>query len=111
MCCTAGAAFHVIVDIRSSSPTFKRWLAVELSADNHRMLYIAEGFAHGFQTLADHTELFYQMSKEYDPQAVRGIRWDDSELAIEWPATPPRAISSQDLRLPTIATLDLGLSR
>ena len=104
--CTAGAAFHVVVDIRPGSPTFRRWHAVELSARNRNMLYIPEGFAHGFQTLDDHTELAYLMSKAYVPQAARGIRWDDPDLAIQWPSAAGLVISPRDLALPTSA--DLG---
>ena len=100
--CTRGAVYDVIVDIRPGSPTFGRWRAVELSAENRAMLYIPEGFAHGFQTLCDDTELFYQMSTAYVPHAAAGIRWDDPELAIEWPADA-RAISAGDLALPTLA--------
>ncbi len=103
--CTAGAAFDVTVDIRPGSPTFKQWLSVELSAENRRMLYVPEGFAHGFQTLADDTELFYQMSTPYVPEASRGIRWDDPELAIPWPLHAERIISPRDLSLPTLAGL------
>lgn len=104
--CTAGAAFNAIVDIRPGSPTFKRWLAIELSAGNRKMLYIPEGFAHGFQTLDDDTELSYLMSNSYVPQAAWGIRWDDPDLAIRWPPAVERVISSRDLALPTSA--DLG---
>ena len=103
--CTAGAAFDVIVDLRSGSPTCGRWLGVELSAENRKMLYIPEGFAHGFQTLVDDTELFYQMSKAHVPQAERAIRWDDPGLTIEWPAVAERIISPRDLSLPTYASL------
>lgn len=103
--CTAGAAFDVIVDLRPTSPTFKQWVGVELSVENRRMLYVPEGFAHGFQTLLDDTELFYQMSKAYAPEATRGIRWDDPELAIGWPPTKERVISTADLSLPPCAAL------
>ena len=100
--CTAGAAFDVVVDIRPDSPTFKKWLGVELSAKNRKMLYIPEGFAHGFQTLEDHTELFYQMSKVYVPEAARGIRWNDPTLGISWPLHVT-VISSEDKVLPVLA--------
>jgi len=109
--CTAGAVFDVIVDIRPSSPTFKQWLAVELSADNRRMLYVAEGFAHGFQTLVDGSELFYQMSRPYVPEAASGICWDDPDLGIEWPPVGDRVISSRDLSLPRSATLGVRSRR
>ncbi len=101
--CTLGAAFDAIADLRPDSPTFKRWAAVELSADNRRMIYIPEGFAHGFQTLADGTEIFYQMSVPYVPEAARGIRWDDPELSIDWPPMATRVVSPRDRALPLLS--------
>jgi dTDP-4-dehydrorhamnose 3,5-epimerase len=83
--CTMGAVYDVIVDLRPDSPTFKQWVAAELSADNRLMLYIPEGFAHGFQTLADGSEVFYQMSDVHAPESGRGVRWDDPAFSIEWP--------------------------
>ena len=83
--CTRGAMYDVIIDLRPSSPTFKRWTAVELTACNRLMLYVPEGFAHGFQTLEDETEVFYQMSEFYHPESARGVRWDDPAFGIEWP--------------------------
>jgi len=100
--CTMGAAFDVIVDLRPESPTFRQWQAVELSAASRRMVYVPEGFAHGFQTLADDTELLYQMSTAYVPGAARGIRWDDPDLAIAWPPAS-RIISRRDRELPLAA--------
>jgi len=82
--CTSGAICDVIIDLRPDSSTFKQWIAVELTADNRRMLYIPEGFAHGFQTLEDNTEVFYQMSEFYHPECARGIRWNDPVFGIEW---------------------------
>ncbi|MEK6706895.1 MAG: dTDP-4-dehydrorhamnose 3,5-epimerase family protein, partial [Bdellovibrionota bacterium] len=93
--CTAGAAFDVVVDIRPDSPTFRKWLGVELSAENRKMLYISEGFAHGFQTLKDNTEIFYQMSEFFHPEYARGLRWDDPAFQIVWPIGV-RAISLKD---------------
>ena len=93
--CTMGAIYDVIIDLRPDSSTFKQWVAVELTAANRRMLYIPEGFAHGFQTLDDNTEVFYQMSELYHPECARGVKWDDPAFAIEWLA-PPVAISSKD---------------
>ncbi len=93
--CTRGAIYDVIVDLRPESPTFKQWVGVELTVENRRMLYIPEGVAHGFQTLADNTEVFYQMSEFYHPESARGVRWDDPEFGIEWPMTPT-AISDKD---------------
>ncbi len=83
--CTMGVIYDVIVDLRPASPTFKNWLAMELTAENRRALYIPEGFAHGFQTLTDNTEVFYQMSEFYHPEAARGARWNDPLFNISWP--------------------------
>jgi dTDP-4-dehydrorhamnose 3,5-epimerase len=83
--CTMGAIYDVAVDLRPSSPTFKQWFGLELSADNRLMLYIPEGLAHGFQTLADGAEIFYQMSAPYAPESARGVRWNDPTFRIEWP--------------------------
>lgn len=102
--CTAGAAFDVVVDIRPGSPTFKQWLGLELSAQNRNMLYVPEGYAHGFQTLEDRTELFYQMSMSYAPSAARGIRWNDAALAIAWPLSNP-TMSTRDATLPSLAEI------
>ena len=83
--CVRGAIYDVIVDLRTDSPTFKSWFAVELTSTNHRMLYVPEGFAHGFQTLEDDSEVLYQISEFYHPQSVRGLLWNDPSLSIEWP--------------------------
>lgn len=82
--CTMGAIYDVIIDLRSDSPAFKQWVSVELTAENRRAFYIPEGFAHGFQTLMDNTEAFYQMSEFYHPECARGVRWDDPAFEIEW---------------------------
>ena len=87
--CTNGSVFDVIADIRPDSPTFMRWTGYTLSRDNRLMLYIPEGVAHGFQTLEDETELTYQMSMEYHPEAARGFAWDDPAFAISWPMSGP----------------------
>ncbi|HLJ95104.1 MAG TPA: dTDP-4-dehydrorhamnose 3,5-epimerase [Gemmataceae bacterium] len=100
--CTSGGIYDVIVDLRTDSTTFRQWIAIELTAENHRMLYIPEGCAHGFQTLRDRTEVFYQMSEFYEPRAVRGVRWDDPALAIRWPLSQP-ILSERDLGLPILA--------
>jgi dTDP-4-dehydrorhamnose 3,5-epimerase len=83
--CTRGSIYNVVIDIRHDSATFTEWLAVELSAENRRMLYVGEGFANGFQTLEDNTEVHYQMSEFYVPESARGIRWNDPAFAIRWP--------------------------
>lgn len=93
--CTRGAIYDVIIDLRPESPTYCQWAPVELTADNRRMLYIPEGFAHGFQTLEDDTEVFYQVSEFYTPDCERGVRWDDPVFGIEWPETPT-LISKKD---------------
>ncbi len=94
--CTRGAIYDVVVDLRPDSPTYKRWLAVELAEDDGRMLYVPEGFAHGYQTRADGTETLYLISERYVPEAQRGVRWDDPAFGIEWPATPPGTMSERD---------------
>lgn len=83
--CTMGTVYDVIVDLRVNSPTFKQWISVELSADNHRMLYVPEGFAHGYQTLTENTELFYLTSQLYSPKYASGVRYDDPAFKIHWP--------------------------
>ncbi len=83
--CTAGALYDVIVDLRADSPTFGKHFGVELSARNRKMLYVPEGFAHGFQTLENDTEVFYQMSELFVPDAAAGVRWNDPAFGIEWP--------------------------
>lgn len=83
--CTKGAIYDVIIDMRAESSTYKQWVAVELTEDNYKMFYVPEGFAHGFQTLVDNTEVFYQMSEFYHPESVAGMRWDDPAFGIEWP--------------------------
>ncbi len=97
--CTMGVIYDVIVDLRPGSPTFTQWAAVDLTAENRRMLYIPEGLAHGFQTLADNTEVFYQISEFYHPESARGVRWDDPAFCIEWPIAE-RIISDRDRKYP-----------
>jgi len=83
--CTMGALYDVIVDLRKDSPAYKHWIGVELTADNRRMLYIPEGCAHGFITLADHTEAYYHVSTHFEPTAYRGVRYNDPAFSIQWP--------------------------
>lgn len=83
--CTKGAIYDVIIDLRTDSLTFKRWAGIELSAENHKAIFIPEGFAHGFLTLADESEVFYQMSELFHSECAAGVRWDDPVFAIEWP--------------------------
>ena len=84
--CGMGAVYDCIVDLRPDSATFKHWFAVELTDRNHLMLYVPKGFAHGFQTLTDETELFYQISSAYVPESETGVRWNDPAFGIEWPS-------------------------
>lgn len=93
--CTRGAIFDVVIDIRPDSPNFCKWISVTLTGDNHKMLYVPGGFAHGFQTLHDNTEVFYQMSEYYYPEYSGGFRWDDPAFGIKWPL-PCSCISQKD---------------
>jgi len=108
--CTQGALWDVIVDLRAGSDTFLEWEAVELSAANRRMLYVPELFAHGYQTLAEATEVWYQMSVPYNPDAGRGLRWDDPSLDIDWPSVNLRVMSERDRSWPELgeAVAELG---
>jgi dTDP-4-dehydrorhamnose 3,5-epimerase len=83
--CSLGAIYDVILDLRPSSTTYCQWLALELTSEDHKMIYVPEGFAHGFQTLADNTEVFYQISEIYRPECARGVRWNDPRFGIQWP--------------------------
>jgi dTDP-4-dehydrorhamnose 3,5-epimerase len=76
----------VIIDLRKDSKTYKKWIGIELSQDNYKMLYIPKGFAHGFLTLDENTEIFYQMSNEYNKEMAQGIRWNDPTFSINWPS-------------------------
>lgn len=98
--CIRGAVYDVIVDLRPESPTYKQWLGVELTADNHKMFYIPEGFAHGYQALVDDAETFYQVSQFYAPGAEKGIRWNDSAFNIEWAITKNLILSEKDKSWP-----------
>ena len=102
--CAAGAIFDVIVDVRRDSPTFGHWAGFELSAENHRQLYVPGGFAHGFQCLTDNCEVFYQMSEFYQPGLARGLLWNDPAVNIIWPITTA-TVSERDRQLPPLAEL------
>lgn len=93
--CTRGAIYDVIIDLRPDSPTFKQWLNVELTEDNHSAIFIPEGIAHGFQTLRDNSEVFYQMSEFFHPECAKGVRWNDIAFGIHWPIASP-IISQRD---------------
>jgi dTDP-4-dehydrorhamnose 3,5-epimerase len=87
--CSKGTIYDVIIDLRHDSPTYCRWFAVELSAANYKMLYVPQGFAHGFQTLEDDTVVNYMMTEFYHPECARGVRWDDPAFGIKWPLPNP----------------------
>jgi dTDP-4-dehydrorhamnose 3,5-epimerase len=97
--CIRGAVYDVIIDMRRESPTYKKWFGVELTATNYRMLYLPGNFAQGFITLADDTELFYLVSEFYSPGHERGIRYDDPQFGVVWPA-PVEVISAKDRNWP-----------
>lgn len=102
--CTRGAIFDAIIDMRPDSSTYLQWMGVELSEQNYRMLYVPEGFAHGFITLEDETEVTYQVSEYYTPGAEKGIRWNDSTFNIDWPVDP-RILSEKDKSWPDFKKL------
>jgi dTDP-4-dehydrorhamnose 3,5-epimerase len=97
--CTMGRIYDVIIDLRPDSSTHRKHFAVELSAENRKMLYIPRGFAHGFQTLEDNAEVLYQMSDTYSPEHARGVRWNDPAFGIAWPAAE-RIIHERDQSYP-----------
>lgn len=97
--CTKGKIYDVIIDLRITSQTFKKWISVELSEQNYKILYIPKGFAHGFQTLEDNTEIFYQISEYHHQNVSGGIKWDDPEFSITWP-TEVSNISEKDMNFP-----------
>jgi dTDP-4-dehydrorhamnose 3,5-epimerase len=100
--CTRGAIFDVAADLRPDSPGFRRWIGVELTPENGRALYIPRGFAHGFLTLADATEVAYDISEEYSPAHARGVRFDDAFLRVAWPAAV-QVIAPRDRDYPDVA--------
>ena len=100
--CTMGAIRDVIIDLRRDSPTYLRWAGVELTAENRNALYIPRGLAHGFLTLADASEVFYQMSHVFEPEATAGVRWNDPAFRIEWPGEV-NVISDRDREFPDFA--------
>ena len=97
--CTMGSIYDVVVDLRPHSPTFKQWLAVELTAKNRKMLYIPEDMAHGFQTLEDNTEVLYLISEFYHPECAKGVRWNDPAFGVGWPLSV-QTISARDQQYP-----------
>jgi len=106
--CTMGSVYDVIIDLRAGSPTFKQWIGTELTARNRLMLYVPKDFAHGFQTLEDETEVFYQMSDRYAPESGRGVRWNDPAFSIDWPELKTIIINERDEKYPDFAPVDNG---
>lgn len=102
-----GAVFDVAVDVRRSSSTFGHWIGVELSEDNHRQLWIPAGFAHGFLVLSDSADFLYKTTDYYAPEHERSIRWDDGDIAIDWPLSGKPLVSAKDSAAPTLATAEL----
>jgi dTDP-4-dehydrorhamnose 3,5-epimerase len=98
--CTSGAIFDVVVDLREGSPTHGRWFGVELTAERGNALYIPKGFAHGFQTLVDGSDVFYMISVPYAPGSGTGVRWDDPAFGIDWPEAAERTINDKDRAWP-----------
>jgi dTDP-4-dehydrorhamnose 3,5-epimerase len=105
--CTAGSIYDVILDMREGSPSYLKWVGKVLSADNRAALYIPEGCAHGFVTLEDRSEVFYQISEFHHPESARGVRWNDPAFGIEWPRQPAR-ISQRDAEYPLYAKRGAG---
>jgi dTDP-4-dehydrorhamnose 3,5-epimerase len=102
--CIAGAALDVTVDLRLDSATYGRWEAIEITAKNRRAVYVPRGCAHGFQTLSDATELWYDITPQYEPGSGRGVLWNDPELAIAWPIADP-VMSPRDANLPRLSEI------
>lgn len=96
--CTRGAIYDVAIDLRPGSETLKQWVSAELTAENRHMLYVPQGCAHGFQTIEDDTEVFYQISTPFHSDSSRGVRWNDPAFGIEWPVTEGIVISDRDAR-------------
>ncbi len=105
--CTSGSVFDVAVDLRRSSDTFRGWVGLELSDTNNKQLWIPEGFGHGFYVMSDSATLMYKTTEYYIPEADRSVRWDDPDIAIEWPLTDAPIISQRDRSAPLLADADL----
>jgi len=98
--CTSGSVFDVAVDLRRESPIFRQWVGVELTARNHLMLYVPGELAHGYKTLEDDTEVFYQVSEVYRPESYRGLRWNDPAFGVEWPDAGELIVIERDAQYP-----------
>ena len=105
--CTRGAVRDVVVDLRTGSPTYKKWFAIELSAQNHMQLWIPKGFAHGFVTLAEDSEIQYKVDAYYSPAHDRSIRYDDPDIGVDWGAIAP-VLSKKDLDAPLLRDSDIN---
>ncbi len=105
----SGAVFDVAVDLRRSSPNFGQWEGCELSADNKRMLWIPPGFGHGFLVLSDHADFLYKTTAFFNPESDRGVRWNDPEIAVQWPFEGVPALSDKDLKLPYLNNAEVYL--
>mgnify|MGYP001997577900 CR=1 FL=1 len=103
--CIMGSIFDVAVDVRRSSPTFGKWVSYTLNRENRRSLWIPEGFAHGFQTLEDNTEVLYLTTREYSPEHDRSILWSDPEIGIKWPLSHTPVLSEKDSQAPLLNEL------
>jgi dTDP-4-dehydrorhamnose 3,5-epimerase len=107
--CVQGSIFDVIVDVRAGSPTFLQWFGAELSAENKRMMYVPAGFAHGFQSLSDYSEITYMVSAFYNKESERGVKYNEPKVNIEWPL-PVSLVSDKDNSIPLIDSTFTGVS-
>lgn len=100
-----GRAWDVAVDLRTESPTYRKWFGLELSGENNKMLFIPPGFAHGFAALTDDLHLLYKCTAEYDPALDTGVRWDDPDIGVDWPVNNP-IVSDKDVQLPLLKEIE-----
>jgi dTDP-4-dehydrorhamnose 3,5-epimerase len=104
--CTRGEIFDVIVDLDPNSETYRKWFGIYLTEKNHKMLYVPKNCAHGYQTLCSASEVFYQVSEFYTPEAEGGLRWDDPDIGIQWPPTSRLTVSEKDRALPYLSEIN-----
>lgn len=107
--CVQGSIFDVIIDVRAGSPTFLQWFGAELTAENKRMMYVPKGFAHGFQSLSNYSEITYMVSDFYNKESEGGVRYDEPKVNIEWPL-PVSLVSDKDMSIPLIGATFTGVS-